>query len=437
MRKDMLICRCLDVFSRKQGMTTLLIIRRFLDDCCRNRGMTFTLLSYLGNFSFLSYSCLTRVSMDPRNKSEDDCYKKNESEDDCSECMSEDDKRECALEGEPRECVSKNDFVLRSLFRGDNRGQAIFELADNNVNRKIPGIFLQGRKIGMTMMMWILVSNTSMTNIAHAECTPTPDCASIGYTETSCETTSLKCPFDTSKLYCLPCDSSFKYDCNASNQIGVGNTCNGKYTACTCASGYEWDTSTNTCKATSSVGSCTVGMIYYSDKSCSSSYNSSKTAIGVVIKDNALVMSKDRVSMYWSNAYTDTSLTNYSSSTDAKTDFNGKSNTAVIVAAHPSETTSNNAAIYCNSYTTAGTSAGDWYLPAAGELYSYVYGNYSTLEPVFVDSLGWSDFYWYFWSSSEKSYSNAWFVYSGSGGVNRDDKDFTSSVSCLLDISLL
>ena len=38
--------------------------------------MTPTVSSYSCNLSFLSYSCLTRVSMDPRNKSENDCYKK-------------------------------------------------------------------------------------------------------------------------------------------------------------------------------------------------------------------------------------------------------------------------------------------------------------------------------------------------------------------------
>jgi len=64
--------------------------------------------------------------MDPRNKSEDDCYKKNESVDD------------------KRECVFNNDFTLRSLFRGgsfllsslrgDNRGQAIFKL-EKGANR--------------------------------------------------------------------------------------------------------------------------------------------------------------------------------------------------------------------------------------------------------------------------------------------------------------
>ncbi|MBQ8436128.1 MAG: hypothetical protein IJX20_00605 [Alphaproteobacteria bacterium] len=286
--------------------------------------------------------------------------------------------------------------------------------------------FFALQKIGMTIMMWILVSSTSMINIAHAECTPAPDCASIGYTETSCNGGFVRCPFDTSKLFCIPCDSSFKYDCSGDNMTGgVGDTCGGKYASCECSRGGEFNN--GTCPR-----SCTVGMIYYSDKSCSSTYDSSKTAIGVVIKDNELIISQKKSStMYWSNAYTDTSLTNYTSSTDAKTDFNGKSNTAVIVAAHPSETTSNNAAIYCNTYSTAGTSAGDWYLPAAGELYSYVYGNYSAINAT-MTTLGWSFGSIYLWSSSESDIYNAWYVHSYSGSVIDDVKHNLTSVSCLL-----
>jgi len=283
----------------------------------------------------------------------------------------------------------------------------------------------------MTIMMWIFVSSLIMTNMAYAECTPTPDCASIGYTETSCETASLKCPFDTSKLKCLPCDSSFKYDCNGDNMTGsVGSACNGKYASCECGSGYIWRG--NTCEEKPN---CTVGMIYYSDKSCSSNYDSSKTAIGIVVKDNELVLSQKKSStMYWSNAYTDTSLTNYTSSTDAKTDFNGKSNTAVIVAAHPSETASNNAAIYCNTYTTAGTSAGDWYLPAAGEVYDYIYSNYSAVKAGW-DKVGTTISDSYFWSSSEYDTISAWGVGSGNGGVGFDLKGSALSVICLLAIN--
>ncbi len=69
-------------------------------------------------------------------------------------------------------------------------------------------------------------------NVYAEPCTPTPDCDAIGYTETSCEGDSLKCPFDITKLYCIPCDSSFKYTCDGTNEVGVGGSCGGKYVSC-------------------------------------------------------------------------------------------------------------------------------------------------------------------------------------------------------------
>ena len=284
----------------------------------------------------------------------------------------------------------------------------------------------------MTILMGILISSMSMTGTVKAECTPTPDCATMGYTETSCDGKFVRCPFDVSKLLCIPCDSTYKHICTGTGYSGgEGASCNGKYASCVCSSGYKWNGSA--CM----VPDCNVGDIYYSDKSCSSSYDSSKTAIGVVIKKNELVMSKDRVGLTWSSVQTDTSLTNVTSS-QAQADMNGKSNTAVIVAEYPSETTSNNAAIYCNSYTTAGTSAGDWYLPAAGELYSYVYGNYCLncpLPSVFLNSFGWSTFNWYFWSSSESDKHGAWYVGARDGGIGWDGKLIDHSVTCFLEIS--
>jgi len=336
----------------------------------KNKSINSSLLLYSCNFSSMSSSGLSRVSMEPRNKSEDDC----------SECAIEDD---CYKKMSPR----------------------------------------------MTIMMWILVSSLTMTNMVYAECTPTPDCASIGYTETSCEGDSLKCPFDISKLFCIPCDTSFKYDCFGDNITGgVGSACNGKYAACTCSGGGVFNNG-------SCPKNCTVGMIYYSDKSCSTDLDSTKTAIGVVVKDNELIMSKeDSFALPWSSTYIDTSLTNYSSDTDAITDYNGKSNTAVIVAAHPNDTSSNNAAKYCNDYTTAGTSAGDWYLPAAGELYSYVYGNFSAINTA-MTAIGWSFGSTFLWSSSELGNYNAWGVNSVNGGVANDGKVGTNPVSCLLAIN--
>ena len=136
--------------------------------------------------------------------------------------------------------------------------------------------------------------------------------------------------------------------------------------------------------------------------------------------------------MTWASSYVDVSgLTNYSSSTDAKTDYNGKANTAKIVAAHTSETTSSSAAKYCNSYSTAGTSAGQWYLPAAGEIYGYIYASYMTLEATF-GALGKSFPGTYLWSSSENSDGYAWYVSASDGYVYSYRKATNRSVSCLL-----
>ena len=152
----------------------------------------------------------------------------------------------------------------KSSLRGDNRGQAIFELGKNKLIRR-PFEFFALQKIGvtlhavilgqqrvtrvsriikwilgssprmtgerkcpmMTMLMGIFISSMSMTATANAECVPTPDCASIGYTATSCDGGFVRCPFDTSKLFCIPCDSTYKYTCSGTGYSGgEGSSCN-------------------------------------------------------------------------------------------------------------------------------------------------------------------------------------------------------------------
>ena len=271
---------------------------------------------------------------------------------------------------------------------------------------------------------------------AYAECTPTPDCASIGYTETSCEGDALKCPFDISKLYCIPCDTSFKYDCSGDNIVGgIGSACGGKYVSCECSAGSVFKNGACACD-----DSCTVGAIYYSDGTCSACVDSNKTAIGVVVKDNELVISQIRsTSMRWSGSITNVSgITETTDSAVAKQDFNGKANTLAIIATFTSDAVYNNAAINCNSYSTEGTNAGDWYLPAAGELYSYVYGgrtNYSKINTT-MGKLGWTfGSSRSFWSSSEYNSNFAWYVSSHDGYMNGDGKYNTKSVSCFLAIN--
>ena len=189
--------------------------------------MTPTLSSYSCNFSFLSYSCLTRVSMAPRNTSEDECYKKYEYEDVCSECMFENDFTLKSLfqAGSFISLSLRANFPLLSSLRADRRGQAIYELEKRGLICRCLDVFL--RKRGMTIMLWILVSSLTMTNIAHAECTPAPDCVELGYIETSCNGGFVHCPFDINKLFCLPCDSSYKYDCSGTGEIGSGTICTG------------------------------------------------------------------------------------------------------------------------------------------------------------------------------------------------------------------
>ena len=138
------------------------------------------------------------------------------------------------------------------------------------------------------MIIFLAVQMFLFSSNAMAECTPTPDCASIGYTETSCEGDSLKCPFDITKMMCMPCDSSFRYDCSGDNIVGgTGSACAGKYVSCTCSStDYIFYNGSCICDT-----SCKVGAIYYSDKTCSACVDSNKTVIGIVVKDNELVMS--------------------------------------------------------------------------------------------------------------------------------------------------
>ena len=241
----------------------------------------------------------------------------------------------------------------------------------------------------MKKIFFIFSLLLSINEVYAQSCIPKPDCADMGYTKTSCSGAYLKCPFDTTKLACL---------------------------------------------ANSSVTGCFVGMIYYSDGTCSNSVVSGKTAVGVVVKANSLVLSQKKSSdMKWaSNTNTDVVvLPNYIDKNIAQLDYEGKGNTLAIVAAYPSDTSSNNAAVYCNQYTTAGTSAGQWYLPAAGELYRYVYGNYDTISST-MTKLGWSLPAAYYWSSSEYTGNGAWYVNSGNGDMLGYGKGYGYSVSCLL-----
>ena len=82
-------------------------------------------------------------------------------------------------------------------------------------------------------------------------CTPAPDCASLGYTESSCPNgAGLKCPFGN-KWFCITdfCPNQGTLDSCPSPYTCTLETCSGKYYKSGCQSGYTWNSSSQTCTA--------------------------------------------------------------------------------------------------------------------------------------------------------------------------------------------
>ena len=174
-----------------------------------------------------------------------------------------------------------------------------------------------------------LLIGTSLSLIPqtiNAQCVATQDCATLGYTETSCAGGSgVKCPFGN-KWACFKSESEFCNEygftltCTGTNQTGgAGKACNGKYNICKCATNFTWNTDTKSCEA--NTANCTVGALYYADGTCSNDYISSKKLLGIVIYEksasqNGWVMTHKPVAtgIYWSTEYVDISgLTNITS----------------------------------------------------------------------------------------------------------------------------
>ncbi len=276
----------------------------------------------------------------------------------------------------------------------------------------------------------------------YGECTPAPDCASIGYTETSCEGDSLKCPFDTSKLKCMPCDSSFKYTCEGENVVSaIGEVCGGKYVSCECTTNYVLVNGSCICPELTK-SECLAGTIYYPSGECSNDYVACLNPVGLMVKDNELVMSwRNSYSINWGERADITTLTSYTTYDEAKTDFEGKNNTNNIIKFGEDTGTTIRAALFCNEYAPKGleSTQGQWYLPAAGELHNYAYGNYPILLNIYKTYFGYDidNLSSVYWSSSENDYYSAFTVVLGEEtawgwGAGKSEGH---SVSCFLDIS--
>ena len=120
--------------------------------------------------------------------------------------------------------------------------------------------------------------------------------------------------------------------------------------------------------------------------------------------------------MYWGGGYNyiDISgITNYATSGEAISDFDGWTNTQAIME-YVSDKTINpipsgrtdgvyQAAMVCQRYNPDGGTAGQWYLPAVGELYNYVELNNNVINTALqtYGGLSWSREN--YWCSNEKT----------------------------------
>ena len=225
----------------------------------------------------------------------------------------------------------------------------------------------------MTNTKLFLLIGTSLSLIPqtiNAQCVATQDCATLGYTDTSCSGGSgVKCPFGN-KWACFKSESEIKQEaekefcdkygftqtCTDTNQTGVGKACNDKYFDCSCATGYVWNDSSQQCENT-----CSIGALYYADGTCSQDRISSKTLLGVVIYEKStsesgwiMTVNPVKTRIAWSSSHTTTGVTDKAVSASC-------TNTQKLVAL----SSIYDAAIAANNYKPTGTPSGKkWCLPS-------------------------------------------------------------------------
>ena len=280
-----------------------------------------------------------------------------------------------------------------------------------------------------------------LLGLTSAQCVATQDCATLGYTETSCSGgTGVKCPFGN-KWACFKSESEYEQEfctkygftqtCTGTNQTGgVGKACNGKYAECTCASGYVWNDSSQKCE--DATANCVIGTLYYSDGTCSQDKLSSKTLLGVVIYEKSatesgwiMTVKPIQTGIEWGGHGTDIpGLTNIKSSSNL-TDIQASCTNTDVITAYGSSS-KYPAAWAAKNYKPTGTPSGkSWCLPSGGLLNNInnstnfakvnagitiaggtILGNiYSGDEDVWSSS-EYSNFYaWFFGPNTSGSYS--------------------------------
>ncbi len=144
-------------------------------------------------------------------------------------------------------------------------------------------------------------------------------------------------------------------------------------------------------------------------------------------------------SYYSSSNNLSSDITTWTSGT-ALGDFNGKANTAALLAASDTDsyTTYANMATWCKTFNeTATENQGytDWYIPACGQL-SLMYLNMTAINNALTKIGGQTIASLYYWSSSEYSSNYGWVVGFGNGGVDYGSKYNYYRVRFVRDLTL-
>ena len=232
--------------------------------------------------------------------------------------------------------------------------------------------YYNGRCVMRKFLLYSSALVLGFSGVAETACIQTPNCSSLGYSSTTACEGGLTCPWGNA------------WFCN----VGGGSS-------------------------TPDYSDCEIGDILYSDMSCNANIVASKTPIGVVFDTtNKLAIALTYSAEKWSEKSFDIpDLENINSSLVGLGDWQGKNNTKIILEYCSKSGYSCPAAEYANNYTTSGTVAGDWYLPAIGEVNAiYVYNEIlsSTLAKVGGSMLDGESFASRHWSSSEHSAEASW-----------------------------
>ena len=267
----------------------------------------------------------------------------------------------------------------------------------------------------------LVASGLLNSGAAEAACIQTPSCSSLGYTSSQSCNGGVKCPFGNA------------WNCTASDLSTQITELTNKITEQTNKITEITNKITTieekivTIESGASSSNCMVGDILYSDKSCNANVVASKKPIGVVFDTtNHLAMALEESQQYWSypDFFDVPGLNNITSESAVTADWQGKKNTQIVLEYCKTKGKSCPAFEYVNSYKTEGTQAGDWYLPAMGEL-NAIYDNKDALD-IALGKIGGRELWTTCWSSSVASKASAWYLSFSDGYVESYVKDYGS-----------